>query len=58
MCNDNKILINAPLLLNNYNLDLYKNFTEKEIDFFNKNDIFYRNIYKTFSTNESTDIIL
>ena len=58
ICNDNKILISAPLFLDNYFLDLYNNFSEKGIDVFNKNDNFYIDICKTFTTNVSTDIIL
>jgi hypothetical protein len=58
ICNDNKILISAPLVLDNNSLDLYNDFSEKGIDIFNKNDKFYNDICKTFITNISTDIIL
>ena len=58
ICNGNKIIISAPLVLDNYSLDLYNNFSEKGIDVFNKDDLFYRDICKTFTTNVSTDIIL
>ena len=58
ICNDNKILISAPLLLERKTADLYSDFSEKGIDIFDKNDSFYQDVCKTFTTNVSTDIIL
>ena len=58
ICNDNKILISAPLILDNNSLDLYNDFSGKGIDIFDKNDRFYQDVCKTFTTNVSTDIIL
>jgi len=58
ICNDKKILVSAPLLLEKNCLDLYYEFLEKGIDIFNKDDRFFYDICKTFTTNVSTDIIL
>ena len=54
----NKINIEVPLTLDNNSLELFQKFYDNGIDILNKHDPFYNDIFKIFTTDDNTDIIL
>ena len=58
ICDDLKISISAPVLLNNYTSSLYDSLKESGYNLFNYNDSFYNDICSAYTTENNTDITL
>ena len=58
ICNDLKITVNTPVILDNITSTLYDSLKESGYDLFNQNDSFYNDICSTYTTENDTDITL
>ena len=58
ICNDVKITISSPVVLDNLTSSLYDSLKKSGYDLFNKDDSFYTDICSTYTTENGTDIIL
>ena len=57
-CKNTKIIINAPIYLENYTVSLYNILSEQNYDLFNPNNSFYNDLCAVFTTENDTDILL
>ena len=58
ICNNDKINIDIPMVLDGHALDLYLNLSSLGYDIFNKKDPFYNDICTKFSSEDETDVLL
>ena len=58
ICEDLKISINTPVILDNTTSSLYDSLMESGYNLFNQNDSFYNDICSTYTTENGTDINL
>ena len=58
ICENEKILISIPYILDNISLNEYIKLSQSGYDLFNPNDKFYKDICSPFSSDNNTDVLL